>query len=356
MLKTVLRFFICCIAISAQAQPIITFDKTEVDIGIIKESDGLQTVPFLITNKGNQPLIISDISTSCGCMLSEYSRRPIQKDSSLVLTIKINPANRPGYFNKTISITSNTKPDLNLLIIKGVVNANPRNPTVEYPIKRGNLRFLGNGFNIGSVTTEKPIERSLEIYNESNVEIKILEKVMAPAHIKLITKELVLKPKEVGVLKIMYDAKGKRDYGYVNDYMELYTNSPQDSLIPLSIFGTIDDYFPPITAKELANAPQIVVEKQEIYLGRYSKGTEVQGSFSIKNTGNKPLQIKKIKPSCSCVSATMASDRLDKQQTQSLSFKVKTSELAGSNMKTITLFTNDPIKHVVVLTIKFDVF
>jgi hypothetical protein len=356
MFKSALVFIFSFVVIYIQAQPIISFEKTELDIGIVSENDEVMIVPIPVKNKGDQPLIITDVSTSCGCMLVEYSSKPIPKDSSIVLKVKINPNNRPGYFSKTVSITSNTKPDINLIMIKGVVNARPRNPSVEYPIKRGNLRFLGSGFNIGAITTEKPIERHMEIYNDSDKEIKLLPKALLPAHIQLLSKELVLMPKEVSQLKIMYDAKAKNDYGFVNDYMELYTDSKEDSLFPISVFGTIEDYFPPVTSRDLATTPKATVEKQEIYLGRYGRGTEVQGSFTIKNTGVKPLIIKKIKPSCSCVSATMPSDRLEKQQSAILSFKIKTNELVGSNVKTITLFTNDLTRHIVVLTVRFDVF
>jgi hypothetical protein len=356
MFKSALLVVFSCLVICIHAQPVISFEKTELDIGVVSENDDIMIVSIPVKNKGDQDLIIKDVSTSCGCMLVEYSSKPIPKDSSIILKVKINPNNRPGYFSKTVSITSNTKPDINLIMIKGVVSARPRNPSVEYPVKRGNLRFLGSGFNIGAITTEKPIERRMEIYNDSDKEIKLLPKALLPAHIQLVVKEQVLKPREVSLLKIMYDAKAKKDYGFVNDYMELYTDSPEDSLLPISVFGTIEDYFPPITAKDLASTPKAVVEKQEIYLGRYGRGTEVQGSFTIKNGGVKPLIIKKIKPSCSCVSATMASDKLEKQQSEILSFKIKTNELVGSNVKTITLFTNDLTRHVVVLTVRFDVF
>lgn len=356
MLKVIIAIVLCCLFSPVFSQPIINFDKTEVDLGMMEENDPPKTVTFNLKNVGTQPLIISDISTSCGCILSEYSQKPIRKDSSISLKITVNPKNRPGYFNKTITVTSNTTPDVNLLIVKGVVRATPRHPQVEYPVKRGSLRFVGNGFNIGTVTTEKPAERSLEIYNDSDKEIKILHKAMLPSHIQLITKDLILKPRQVSWLKIQYDAKAKNDYGFVSDYIELYTDSPKDSLIPMSVFGSIEDFFPSLSAKERANAPNINIEKKEIYLGRYGKGSDVIGSFEVKNTGPKPLIVKKIRPSCSCVTATMSDDKVDRGESVLLSFKIKTKELIGPNVKTITLFTNDPTENVVVLSVKFDIF
>lgn len=358
MFKIIFRC-LCLLSVTAVvAQPIVKFDKTEVDLGVFEENEAVKTISFQIKNIGNQPLVIEEINTSCGCVLSEYTQKPIQKDSSTFIRLFLNMKNRPGFFSKTITVTTNTKPDINLLIVKGAVKATPRNPLVEFPVQHGKLFTASNGFNVGTVTTEKPVQRNLEIYNNSATELKLLERSILPNHIKIVNKDLKVLPYQVSVLKISYDAKQKNDYGFVSDYIELFFDDPEkgNSDISISVFGSIEDYFPKQSAKDLANAPKFTYDKKEVYLGRYRKGSPIEGSFTMKNLGEKTLQIKKIKPSCSCVHALMASDKIAKDGAESLNFTVQTGDIVGPNIKTITLFTNDPINHVVVFNIKFDIF
>ena len=47
------------------------------DFGIIKEEKGPVSTVFEVENTGNKPLLIVDISVSCGCTSTDYTKRPI---------------------------------------------------------------------------------------------------------------------------------------------------------------------------------------------------------------------------------------------------------------------------------------
>lgn len=101
--------------------PIISFESQTIDYGtILQHSDG--TKIFKFQNTGNEPLLITNVKTTCGCTVPSYSKEPILPGESG--EIKINyKTNRLGAFTKSITVSSNTKEGSTILKIKGNVVA-----------------------------------------------------------------------------------------------------------------------------------------------------------------------------------------------------------------------------------------
>jgi len=102
--------------------PVITFEKTTHDYGTVtKGGDG--TCEFKFKNNGIEPLILSNVSSSCGCTVPEWPREPILKGKSAAVKVKYD-TNRVGPINKTITVMSNAKvASIQLKIIGSVVEA-----------------------------------------------------------------------------------------------------------------------------------------------------------------------------------------------------------------------------------------
>ena len=100
--------------------PVINFEKTTHDYGtIVKEGDG--TCEFKFKNTGVEPLILSNVTSSCGCTVPEWPREPILKGKSNTIKVRYD-TKRVGPINKTITVTSNaTNASVQLRIIGTVV-------------------------------------------------------------------------------------------------------------------------------------------------------------------------------------------------------------------------------------------
>ncbi len=97
----------------------IIFDKLEHDYGTItKGGDGLSQ--FTFTNRGNAPLLLSNVRASCGCTVPEWPREPVAPGQKGVIKVKYN-TNIVGSFNKTITVNSNALNSVVQLRIKGQV-------------------------------------------------------------------------------------------------------------------------------------------------------------------------------------------------------------------------------------------
>jgi hypothetical protein len=102
--------------------PVITFEKTTHDYGTVtKGGDG--TCEFKFKNNGIEPLILSNVTSSCGCTVPEWPREPILKGKSAAIKVKYD-TNRVGPINKTITVLSNAKvASIQLHIIGNIVEA-----------------------------------------------------------------------------------------------------------------------------------------------------------------------------------------------------------------------------------------
>ena len=102
--------------------PMISVDKEVVDYGTIaKGSDGVRT--FVVTNTGDQPLLITQCQGSCGCTVPECQKEPIKPGEKSTVSVKYD-TERVGPFNKTVTITSNAKNEPSKAVkISGTVEA-----------------------------------------------------------------------------------------------------------------------------------------------------------------------------------------------------------------------------------------
>lgn len=100
--------------------PEIKFDKTVHDYGTIKQhGDG--KCEFTFTNVGKEPLILSNVRSSCGCTVPTWPREPILPGQTGVIKVKYD-TKRIGTINKSVYVNSNAKVSPVNLKIKGKIN------------------------------------------------------------------------------------------------------------------------------------------------------------------------------------------------------------------------------------------
>ena len=124
MKKAVLLLFVGLLAFAVHAQDKtakIEFKTETVDYGeITKGSDGVRVFEF--KNTGDAPLIISKVSSSCGCTSPKKPEEPIMPGKNGEIQVKYD-TNRVGPIRKAITVISNADTPTKVLKIKGEVKA-----------------------------------------------------------------------------------------------------------------------------------------------------------------------------------------------------------------------------------------
>jgi len=132
MKKTFLTlfFFIGVLSINAQEvksevtsdtnTPVFQFETDVMDYGkIIQNADGVRKFKF--KNIGKSDLLISSVSSSCGCTVPNYPKEAIKPGGTGEIEIKYNTAILGG-FNKMITVFSNATEPQKILRLKGIVS------------------------------------------------------------------------------------------------------------------------------------------------------------------------------------------------------------------------------------------
>ncbi|MGB1307662.1 MAG: DUF1573 domain-containing protein [Oceanihabitans sp.] len=122
MKQLVTILFIGLFGFSIQAQDKmakIEFKQTTIDYGTIqKGADGVRVFEF--TNTGDAPLIISKVSSSCGCTVPKKPEGPIMPGDTGEIQVKYD-TKRVMPIRKTITVLSNAETPTVALKIKGEV-------------------------------------------------------------------------------------------------------------------------------------------------------------------------------------------------------------------------------------------
>lgn len=103
--------------------PKIEFSYTEYDYGTITQG-GDGTSEFEFKNTGNEPLILSDVKSTCGCTVPSWPREPVKSGESAKIIVNYRTT-RVGPINKSITVSSNAASGPVVLRIKGNVEPKP---------------------------------------------------------------------------------------------------------------------------------------------------------------------------------------------------------------------------------------
>ncbi|WP_298498592.1 DUF1573 domain-containing protein [uncultured Algibacter sp.] len=119
MKQLITILFIGLISLSLNAQAKIEFKAETIDYGTIeKGADGVRVFEF--TNTGDEPLIISNVKSSCGCTVPSKPKDPIMPGDTGEIKVKYD-TNRVNPIRKTITVMSNAETPTVALKIKGLV-------------------------------------------------------------------------------------------------------------------------------------------------------------------------------------------------------------------------------------------
>ncbi len=117
----VVFLFAAAVAFKTDAQAEFKFEKETHDFGKIPQGKPV-SIEFKFTNVGDEPLIISNIESVCGCTVPKYTNTPVLKGKSGTITVTYNAATLAP-FSKGLTIKSNAKTPIKVIYIKGEVIA-----------------------------------------------------------------------------------------------------------------------------------------------------------------------------------------------------------------------------------------
>ena len=105
---------------SKENMPVISFEEDTHDFGKLTAGEKV-TYAFKFKNTGKSVLIISNVSTSCGCTVSSYPKKPIQPGEAATVDVSFDSEGKQGFQSKSITVNTNADPATAYLHIKAQV-------------------------------------------------------------------------------------------------------------------------------------------------------------------------------------------------------------------------------------------
>jgi hypothetical protein len=100
-------------------------DSASYEFGAVEEG-AIVEHSFRFRNDGEYPLILNNISSSCGCTTPEWPKEPIGPKETSSIKVRFDTKHKSGPQVKTITVYANTEPAYAELRLKGIVNAAPK--------------------------------------------------------------------------------------------------------------------------------------------------------------------------------------------------------------------------------------
>ena len=173
-MKNWLLFFLSALFISTsvaqQADPLL-FKEKIFDFGEIIESSGNADHEFRFTNNTGRPIKIISVQASCGCTTPGWTQEVIANGKEGFVKASYNPKGRPGYFNKTLTVTTDFDGTSVVLQVKGqVVGHTSNNAANELTAANGNLKLKSVSFNLGKIfLNREPQSKEYTVVNAGTI-------------------------------------------------------------------------------------------------------------------------------------------------------------------------------------------
>lgn len=346
-LLTFVSFFALAFTTAAQQAPQLQFREETYNFGTIGELKGPVTHEFVFTNNSARPVRILKVQASCGCTTPGWSKDVVKPGGKGFIQASYNPRGRPGFFTKSLTVTTDLDANPIILQIKGQVVNDEKPSAADYPVTNGNLKMRVSSFNMGRVLIKDEYAmREFAVMNNGADTITFTGKFVSPSYIKVDVQPRVLLPGQKGVIRVSYNGAVKKRYGFQSDNVEIETNDKLKPVKSFSVYATLEDYFPEMSPAELAKAPQLTLESYELDLGNISAGSAGEKLVVFTNTGKKELELRSIQPNCTCIAASADKTSLKPGESGTIRISFSPNDRKGTQNKAITFYSNDP-KHPV---------
>jgi hypothetical protein len=358
------------------AQPDIYFAEPQKDWGLVLWQDTLvHTFVGIYAKDAAAPSVhISHIETDCACALAQFENRPYAAGDSIKITVFFMPYQIQPFIKAFEVKFSNGKTQK--LLLKGTLTQ--EKALADYfPYAKGSLKSRTKLFNFGLINTKQPVTKRFELYNPTQEDFIFTDQIIAPKHIQVqFDSTHIIKAGQVGGIYLTYDAAAKNDFAYVEDYITLQVlkkdpnastlvlpknkkDNPNVENLKLLVVATIEEYFPPIIEEMQLPSPKLEIkEGEKINIGslsyRRALNDTLIATFTLQNTGEKALLIRKILPAYGAEIITPAAQlkKIAPQKELLLQVRFLPLEETGKQTRTLTLICNDPKQPKIILKIE----
>lgn len=341
-------------AVKGQQGPSLHFDNLQRNFGRVNELAGILKHEFIFKNKGQEPLIVTNVAAGGGISVTGWTRSPVMPGDSGAISVQFNPRNMPGRFNRAITVSATGMPSTQTLRLLGDIIPRDRTNEEIFPVVIGALRTRASHIPLGYVNPGSITKGKLDMINLSDNELDITF-AGVPRHVTVTAEPEKLMPGEEGVISVTYDVSGMNDWGVVTHHFSVMVNGLSQGRNMIYVSANIQEDFSGITPEERDMAPVINFDGQIFNFGQIKHGESVSHDFTFANNGKSDLIIRRVKSGCGCTAIEPQKTLLKPGELSSIKAVFNSRGFFGRQTKSIVVISNDPANPNIVLRISGEV-
>lgn len=344
-----------CIAASAQIKigDSIEVDKITHNFGDVLLDNGPLSCEYTITNTGDEPCVIYNVTTSCGCTEAEWTRQPLKKGEKGKISVSYSNDEGPYPFDKSVTVyLSNVKKPL-ILKLKGVSQEKMRPLESQYPIHFGALGLRETYIKCGNLEQGRSKTETIIVANISSSPLQLDFKDISE------NLDIQVSPNPVpakSTAEISFTVNSDKDKWGKNNYwatpvLNGRVISENGKIRKLGVWAFTKENFDDLSESEISKGSMPRFASSTFNFGKVPVGTEIHATFKLKNEGKSCFCIYKVDVDACCYSH---SDIPVADPGEEITFRVHldTKDMhAGECLKIVTLTTNSPLRPIVNLFI-----
>lgn len=334
---------LCAFATAAQAQLVFTPDTW--DFGTIRETDGRVSHTFTGENRGNTPVVILDVVTTCGCTVPQFTKRPIRPGEKTTVKVTFDPANRPGAFTKELGVYSSERKKVATLTIRG--NVTPRMKSTEelYPVDAGGGLRLSTTLNAFSyIRPGQQVQSAIGYANTSGKTIRLELRPLESSGLLTVTAPREIAPGEQGSINVAYlIPETDPRYGTLRDALEVRVDGRTNGTAIVTHDIGIDRAEAGTGGQ---NAPKAQIIENIIKFGPVKHGAPRQErTFTLSNTGSAELVVRAVETNGRIATTLVPGQRIPAGSSFTARVSVDPGEQDfGVLTDFVMIVTNDPLR------------
>lgn len=332
---------------AVQQSPALEFEAEEFDFGSILEQAGPVSHTFSFRNRSSEPVVVLSASSTCGCTVPTFSRKPVMPGQQGSIEVSFDPADRPGHFEKQITVTTSDKqaPTVKLRITGRVV---PREKSLDelYPVYIGDgLHAETNFHSFSYIEHGKPARTGIGLVNMSSKTLHVdIGSEAAASVYRIEPQRLTLKPAQKGEITVTADLpEGSAVYGTVTESIVFRVNGRRSDATATVTGIAIDNR----DLRADNSVPRAELSRTVITFGELSRSAaDCTETFSISNRGEAPLEIRAVEGLAEGTELSLrAGDRIEAGESRTVTVTVHPSlKEYGPAVERLRIITDDPAR------------
>ena len=340
------------INLAVSAQPKITFDKPIQELGYLLWRNPV-TITYNFTNTGSSPLVISNVTTSCGCTTADWTKKAIPAGGKGQVTATFD-AEAIGHFYKEVGVYCNASSMPVYLEFNGEVTADSRNYMHTHEFGFDAIRLNKQEIEFNDVSLGEKPQFEILVANTSNkTYVPVL--MHLPPYLSAKAYPEILGKQKSGKIIVTLDTEKLPKLGITSTsvYLSRFMGDKvgTENEIPVSVALLPD--LSHVSNFERQNPPVIKLSATNLDFPNLKERQKKSQTVLITNTGKSPLQIQDMQVFSMALGVKLKKHILQPGETTKMKITVMAKNIGRTKSSPrVLMITNDPKHPMVTVKVK----